>query len=87
MTPCTTVAEDTLGKQSPYSNNKINEQSTPYPHVSFKYCHQLASVRQANLHFSHQLIYINTGYICSYPLMMDSGTTHHRWNDKNAFIL
>ena len=71
--PSSTASQD----QSNSSTNKISEQSTPYPHLNFRFHYKLASACQTSIQSHKPIISTATGNINTYPIIIDSGATHH----------
>ena len=67
--------------------SKLNENSTNYLNSFNKFTYNVGSVRQSTLQFSKQNCYrISSTATNEYPIIIDSGATHHMWTNSKAFI-
>ena len=67
--------------------SKLNESSTSYSPSLFHFYHHVGSVRQANICLPRTAcLRISSTVDNDYPIIIDSGATHHMWSDPNAFI-
>ncbi len=67
--------------------SKINESSNSYLQTSFNFSHHIGSVRRSHVTLP------KTACLCvasninnKYPIIIDSGATHHMWNQEQSFI-
>ncbi len=68
--------------------SKLNKSTSPYFDSISSLKHCLGSVRQFSLTLPIHAVCFQTSFKKSneYPVIIDSGATHHMWNDFNAFL-
>ena len=66
--------------------SKLNESSTDYSLSSHKFLTQIGSIRQSSVHLTNRACYrLSSNQHNDYPIIIDSGATHHMWADHQAF--
>ena len=67
--------------------SKINENSNSYSTSFHKFLYMVGSINRCHLQVSQQNCYrISSTVNNEYPIIIDSGATHHMWNDASAFL-
>ncbi len=68
-------------------SSKINDTSNPYSSSTFCFKHNVGSARRSNVALPHTACFrLSSNATNEYPIIIDSGATHHMWNDGSAFI-
>ena len=79
------ATDEITNVQESLNMSKLNDSSDSYPFSSHNFFNHVGSIRQANVNISPHAFRLSPTANKEYPIIIDSGATHHMWADASAF--